>query len=198
MKQKTIIVTGIPGVGKTTVLNELSKLVEPEKKKLQVFNYGFIMLEVAKLEGLKIERDMLRQVPLNIQQRLQANAAIEIVNRSSNVGIMIIDTHMIVKTCNGYWPGLPLTVLEKLRPNLLFLIETEPEEILSRRTKDKTRTRNQVLTKEIKEELAFSRFVAASCSTLTGAPVIILKNPQGEQLKVAKEILNIIKLLDRE
>ncbi len=198
MKQKTIIITGIPGVGKTTVLNELSKLAEQEKKKLQVFNYGFVMVEAAQLEGLKIERDTLRQAPLNIQQRLQAKAATEIVNRSSNVDIMIIDTHMIVKTDKGYWPGLPLTVLEKLDPDLLFLIETEPEEILSRRTKDKTRTRDQVLTKEIKEELAFSRFVAASCSTLTGAPVMILNNLQGEQLKVAKEILNIIKLLDRE
>ena len=196
MGQKTIIVTGIPGVGKTTVLKELIKLAKNEKQHIKIFNYGLMMLEAAKNRGEKIERDKLRHMPLKTQQRLQDEAAIEIAKRTKAVDTSIIDTHMIVRTENGYWSGLPLNILEKLNPHLLILVESEPKEILSRRTKDETRSRDKVMKDEIKQEINFSRYVAASCATLTGAPVLMVKNPSGEQLKVAKQILKVIKLFD--
>lgn len=198
MGRKTIIVTGIPGVGKTTVLSELMKLAKNEKKDIKIFNYGLMMLETAKYQGKKIERDKLRHMPLKTQQRLQDKAAIEIAKRTKTVDTSVIDTHMIVRTDNGYWSGLPLNILEKLNPDLLILVESEPKEVLLRRTKDETRSRDKIMKDEIKEEINFSRYVAASCATLTGAPVLMLKNPSGEQLKVAKQIFEVIKLLDSD
>jgi len=42
------------------------------------------------------------------------------------------------------------------------------------------------------EEFLFSRFMAAACSVLTGASVKIVKNPSGEQVKAAKEIMKLL------
>lgn len=46
MAQKIIIITGTPGAGKTTVLNETLKKFSPDN--VQIVNYGDIMLEIAK------------------------------------------------------------------------------------------------------------------------------------------------------
>jgi adenylate kinase len=198
LRKKTIIITGISGVGKTTVLNEVIKLAKNENKDIKIFNYGSIMLEVAEHRGEKIDRDGLRHIPLKTNQKLQDLAAIEIAKKMKGLDAVIVDTHMIVRTDTGYWSGLPLNILEKLNPDHLILIEAEPEEVLLRRTKDETRLRDEVIKDEIIEEINFSRYIAASCETVTGAPVLMLKNPTGEQLKVAKQIFKVIKLSDSE
>jgi len=54
------IIGGIPGVGKTTVLDQISKFI-------RVVNFGTVMLE---LSGLG-DRDMLRTLPLERQTELQ-------------------------------------------------------------------------------------------------------------------------------
>lgn len=198
MKRTVIIITGIPGVGKTTVLRELEKLAELEKLKITTVNYGSMMLEANKLLRKDLERDDLRHASIRLQKRLQDAAATEIDKKIDGLNTVVIDTHMIIRTDVGYWPGLPLTVLEKLKPDLLVLIEADPQEIVTRRTKDRTRIRDKVATEEIKEEIEFARLIAASCSTLTGAPVKIVENPAKKAAKVAKEILDILKMLEDE
>lgn len=60
----TIILTGIPGSGKSTVLQEAVKLFP----QLEVINYGDMMLKEASLQH--IDKDSLRKLLLYQQQKI--------------------------------------------------------------------------------------------------------------------------------
>ncbi len=192
MGRKTVVVTGIAGVGKTAVLNELSRLCEQGGKKVKIVNYANIMLETAKKEGMVIERDTLRRMPIELQQVLQAKAVERIEEATAGGEAVIIDTHMIIRTGVGYWAGLPYDVLRRLRPSLFVLLEADPDEILVRRFRDEGRRRDPAAAEELRTDLEFSRSVAAACATLTGAPVRFLMNPQGKLAEVARQLMDLL------
>lgn len=187
-----VVVTGIPGVGKTAVLDELLRLAEKEGKRLRLINYASVMLDIARHEGLVLERDGMRHMSIKTQKELQAKAADRIAESLGGEGTAIIDTHMIVRTDLGYWAGLPMNVLNRLHPSLLVLVEAKPREILVRRIKDRSRARDRVVIEEIKTEMEMSRSVAAACATLTGAPVKVVMNPQGKLADTAEQLLRLI------
>jgi len=190
---RVIVVTGIPGTGKTTVCNEAVKLAEQTGKKIQVVNFGSIMVELSQKRGKSLHRDELRRSGLTFQHDLQAEAAKIISKKTDEAeGDLIVDTHMSIKTANGYLAGLPFHVLQLLNPDMFILVEAENNEVLSRRLKDKTRKRDKVLEDEIMEEILFSRLMAAACAVLTGASVKIIKNPSGKQAEAAEEVLKLL------
>lgn len=193
MKQ-VVVVTGIPGSGKTTLCNIAREIAEKQEKSLTVINFGTVMVELLEKKDKSIHRDALRKSDLDFQRELQAEAARLIsqkINKALNT--TIIDTHMSVRTTRGFLPGLPKHVLEQLNPNLLILVEAPAEDILSRRIKDTSRLREAVL-EEVKEELLFSRFMACACAVLTGAPVKIVINEQGKQREAALKLLEAVEL----
>ena len=190
---RVIVVTGIPGTGKTTVCNGALKLAEQTGKKIQVVNYGSIMVELSHKREKSLHRDELRRSGLTFQRNLQAEAAKIISKKTGEAeGDFIVDTHMSIKTANGYLAGLPFHVLQLLNPDMFILVEAEPHEVLSRRLKDKSRKRDKVLEDEIMEEILFSRLMAAACAVLTGASVKIVKNPAGKQAEAAEEVLKLL------
>lgn len=190
---RVVIVTGIPGTGKSTVCNELLKLAEQVERKVVVINYGTVMVELSKKLGESFHRDDLRKTNLSFQLDLQKKAAETISQKAVNTeGVVIVDTHMSIKTADGYLAGLSFPVLQLLKPTAFVLVEAEPQEVLSRRFRDTTRKRDKALESEIMEEFLFSRFMAAACSVLTGASVKIVKNPSGKQVKAAKEIMKLL------
>ena len=190
---RVIVVTGIPGTGKTTVCNELAKLAKQIGRKVEVINYGTVMVELSHKSGKSLHRDELRKSGLALQRNLQTEAAKIISKKAAEFeGEVIVDTHMSIKTVDGYWAGLPSHVLQLLNPDMFILVEAEPQEILSRRLKDITRKRDKVLEGEIAEEILFSRLMATACAVLTGASVKIVKNPAGKQVGAAKEVLKLL------
>ncbi len=190
---RVIVVTGIPGTGKTTVCNEALKLAEQTREKIQVVNYGSIMVELSRKRGKSLHRDELRRSGLTFQRNLQAEAAKTISKKTGEVdGDLIVDTHMSIKTANGYLAGLPFHVLQLLNPDMFVLVEAEPHEILSRRFRDKTRKRDKAMEGEIMEEILFSRLMAVACAVLTGASVKIVRNSAGKQADAAKEVLELL------
>ncbi|MDG6251513.1 AAA family ATPase, partial [Methanocalculus sp.] len=52
MAGKKIIITGVPGVGKTTVINQAMEALAAEGISYQNINFGSFMFEVAQSEGL--------------------------------------------------------------------------------------------------------------------------------------------------
>jgi len=188
--KKTIIVTGIPGTGKTTVCNTAVKLAEKIGVKINVINYGTVMVETLKEYGENVDRDLMRKADTNFQRKMQREVAEKIAEKIKQLnGITIIDTHMSIKTPEGYMPGLPSHVLQLLKPEMLVLIEAKPNEISSRRMKDKTRKRDEALEEAVKEELLFSRLMAGACAVSIGAPIKIIINAEGKQEEAARELL---------
>lgn len=192
VRGKVVVITGIPGVGKSTVLNELTRIARKIGKEIQVVNFGTVMVKIAEQKRGVIHRDEIRHKPIQFQHQLQSQAAKEIAKMTGKGSTLIVDTHMMVRTESGYWAGLPSHVITELKPDLLILIEANPKEIFHRRTADQTRMRDRVLMDDVLEEIAFSRAFAAACGTLTGAPVKIVQNPTGRQVKAAEEILKLL------
>lgn len=190
---KTIIVTGIPGSGKTTVCDVAKKLAKNTGLEINVINYGTVMIKILQKHKREMERDAMRKKNIDFQRKLQREAARAILEKVKKLnGITIIDTHMVIKTLKGYLPGLPYHVLQLLKPEMFVLIEAQPKEISSRRMKDVTRKRDRGAEEAIKEELLFSRLMAGACAVLVGVPVKIVINTEGKKEEAAKEILKIL------
>lgn len=191
-----VIVVGLPGVGKSTVLGELEREASRQGLKIQVVNYGTVMVELAESSGRKVaHRDEMRRKSAAFQLGLQAEAARRIASIAESFeGVTLVDTHMIVRTGSGYLPGLPSHVLNLLKPSLIALIEAPPDSILARRVKDAEVRRRETLTpEEVNFEIQLSRVMAAACSTITGAPIVMVKNLEGKAGEAALKLLEAIR-----
>ena len=186
--------TGIPGVGKTSVLNELQDLAKQNHVNLIVLNFGTIMNEILRELGKQMNRDAIREQDLETQRKVQDLAAKEITNRAGE-GVIVVDTHMFVKTTVGMWAGLPQSVLQKLNPRLLVLIEADAQQIAGRRRGDIDRKRDTVVVDEIHFDLEWSRATAAASAMATGAPVKVIRNDPGTQKQAAQELFEVIRKL---
>jgi adenylate kinase len=185
---KRAIIVGIPGVGKTTVINRTAEILN-QKRKTAVVVFGTIMFEQAKRMGIK-NRDEMRRMPVEDQKRLQDMAAQRIAEMKDD--IVIVDTHLFINTSEGYYPGLPMRLLNILKPTNMVMVAADASEITERRRTDQTRQRDIVSSENIQKELDISRVMVASCSILTGAPFAIIMNNNGQ---VDEAAANIAKML---
>ncbi len=130
MSNHKVFVVALPGSGKTTVLKKLAEIM-PEAK---IVNFGDLMfLEASRIFGVKHRDEMRHVLGLEEYRRLQVEAAKRIAEMD---GLVIVDTHAVVKTGLGLYPGLPSEVVRLVRPSIIFLIESRPEDVLERRMKD--------------------------------------------------------------
>lgn len=182
---KVAVLTGVPGVGKTTVTE---KALDKIDKEYQIVNYGDKMLEVAKDAGLVEDRDQMRKLDPEQQREIQKQAGEEISLMAEKKPV-IVDTHSTIKTPNGYLPGLPEWVLRPLDPELIVCVEADEEEIIERRKKDSDIREREIESKEkLKEHQFMNRSAASSYSMITGATVKIIKNHDGSLDKAGKEL----------
>jgi len=172
---KKVVVTGVPGVGKTTVITGAMEKLAGEGIQYESINFGSFMFERALKDSIVGNRDEMRKLDRTVQKRLQKEAAsgIAAVSGTKNV---IIDTHASVKTPAGYLAGLPEWVLRELMPDVIVLVETDEDQILLRRLGDDTRTRDMEGGRAIAEHQAFNRSLAAAYAMLTGCTVKIVRN----------------------
>ncbi|MCY0851619.1 MAG: adenylate kinase [Thermoplasma acidophilum] len=177
------VITGVAGVGKTTVLDIVSK-----ETGIKIVNYGTLMFDLARKRGLVENRDQMRKLSRDIQIDLQKNAGTEI-GRMDNV---IVDTHMSIKTPLGYLPGLPEWVLREINASAFIIIEADPDLILKRRQNDPTRARDEDTIASIREHQEINRAFAAAYSIFSGATVKIITNEEGKPDKAAHDIIKVI------
>jgi adenylate kinase len=177
-----VVVVGVAGVGKTTVV---SKLIDKFKGALLV-NFGSVMFEEAKRRRWAKHRDELRKLTVARQKKLQTLAAGRISRQKEKV--VVVDPHLFIRTAEGYWPGLPFEVVRALRPTHLVLVEASPEEIVTRRAKDRKRYLDFVGKESVAEEIELARGFLTVSSTLTGAPMLMVTNSEGKASEAAGRI----------
>ena len=191
VENKKIILVGIPGVGKTTLLTKMVEILKDHKKNVVVINYGSLMFDVAKENGLT-DRDQLRKLSVSEQQRLQKIAAEKIAGHEEEV--VIIDTHAFISSPEGYYPGLPEHVLKIIKPDNFVSVSAKPEEIYNRRMKDDTRSRDKITLANIKKELDVQSGMISACAVITGSPVRLVLNGEGKIDETADKIIRAIGL----
>jgi adenylate kinase len=182
-----IIVMGMPGAGKTTILKSL-------KTDYKLVNYGDLMLEIEKKEfGIK-DRDEMRKLPIEKQKVAQKLAAEALSKMPSKT---LLDTHCSISTPSGYFPGLPFELLKMLKVDSLVLVTANVEEIAERRRTDKTRVRDTHPPDYIEFHVGLHDFMnksyLAAYSAFTGAPAVIIHNKQGRLEESVAQLQALLK-----
>ena len=190
-ESKKIVIVGIPGVGKTTVLSKLAEILKSHNQTVTVVSFGTVMFEEAQKKGIK-DRDELRKLPVAEQQELQKIAG-EVISKL-NENVVIIDTHAFISTPSGFYPGLPEYVLRIIKPANFISLSAKPEEIYNRRMADETRKRDTVTIDSIKKELAVQDAMLSACSVLSGSPMKPILNREGKVDEAAESVIKAIGL----
>ncbi len=190
------IVVGVPGVGKTTVISKAVERLGDLGYSAEIINYGDIMLKKALELGLVENRDEMRKLPVTKQLYLQRVAAEWISKRSEEVDLILLDTHLFIRTPRGRWPGISENNIPYLKGVVqLVLIEADPEDISKRRMRDKSRVRSDYgSVSEIEADQLYNRYMSTSISIRYGCPVYILKNEEG---RVDEAVDELVKVLER-
>ena len=189
VERKKVIIVGIPGVGKTSLVTKVVELIKAKNKTTSVHSYGTVMLELAKDFGVK-DRDELRTLPVEKQKELQRLAAEKLA--SLNDDVIFVDTHAFISTKAGFYPGLPNHVIQIIEPTNFIAITASPDEIHNRRIKDETRNRDTISIEEIKKELAVQDAMLSSCSVLSGSPMKVIFNHEGNIEEAANNVIETI------
>lgn len=188
---KKIIIVGIPGVGKSTLVTKIVEILNSRQKSVSVNSFGTIMFEEAQKNGIK-NRDDLRKLSMEEQQNLQKKAAQNIAKLEDD--LVIIDTHTFINTNAGFYPGLPNSVLEIIKPSNFISVYARPEEIYNRRMKDTTRQRDVVSIDNIKKEMAISDAMLSSCAVFSGSPMKPVFNAEGKVDEAANTVISAIEI----
>jgi len=187
--KRITIVVGIPGVGKTTVITKTKDILLQSGYNTTVVVFGSVMLSEAKKMGIG-DRDQIRKLSLSGQQNLQNLAADYICSVKED--LVIVDTHLFIRTSSGFFTGIHQNVIQKLKPRNLILITATPEEIIGRRAKDESRNRDMVSIEEIKKEIGLAISMISTISILSGSAFEIVDNHQGSSEDTASFIARIL------
>lgn len=186
-----VVVVGVPGVGKTTVITQAAERLNQLGSKTQVLVFGSLMLEEAKKMSIG-DRDEMRKLSVTAQRQLQEMAAKRI---STVQGVnLIIDTHLFINTREGRYPGIPQNLLDILSPTHLVMISADPEEIFARRMQDNTRNRDLISIDGIKNDLEIAVSMIATSSVLTGSPFSIIFNRRDKLQDAVSEVVELLSM----
>ncbi|MCX6769448.1 MAG: AAA family ATPase, partial [Candidatus Micrarchaeota archaeon] len=122
------------------------------------------------------------------QQEVQAKVGDEL---AAMQGEIVLDTHCSISTPKGFLPGLPLSLLSKLRVRQLVLITAPIKEIAARRSSDSTRVRDSETQESLQAHDDMNRSLLAAYAMATGAPAKIITNSQGKVESAQKELLSL-------
>lgn len=178
-----VIITGVPGVGKSTVIEAAQKA-----KGYKVVVYGSEMFNVARARGLVKDRDEMRRLDPSVQRDIQETAAHAI----AQMGDVIVDTHCTIKTPKGFLSGIPAWVAQALKPKQFILVEATPKEIVGRRNNDPSRARDPDSEEDIARHQEMNRAAAMTVATLTGATVAIITNRDGAVDATRDQVIRIM------
>ena len=192
-----LLVAAVPGAGKTTVL----EFVKRKFKAAKIVGTGDLVFEYAKRHyGMK-NRDETRKMTMKQQRAAQENAAKKIGRMRDRV--ILIDTHLSIKTPTGYIPGGGTHMLRHIRPDGIVLLEFRPEDVLARRKKDRSRHRDKETKEEIETQQHVNQEIAFAISNEFDIPVDIvnLRHRQRKEFdhatKAAGEVVKIIKRMQK-
>jgi len=185
-----VMITGIPGVGKSTITRLALKRT---RAKFRLVNFGDLMFEEALKIGLVKHRDEMRKLDPKTQKELQLKAAQRIVEIARNEPVLL-DTHATIRTPVGYLLGFPREVIEIINPNFIVIIEATPSEILGRRLRDLKRDRDVETEEQIERHQDLNRAAAISYAMHSNALVKIIENHEDKGLEEA--VNELVQILD--
>jgi adenylate kinase len=105
---------------------------------------------------------------------------------------VLVDTHLFISTDDGFYPGMPLKLLDIINPTHLILITAAAEEIHKRRESDSSRQRDLISIDHINNDLRLSESMISTSSIITGCPFYLIQNNTGQVDHASNAICKII------
>lgn len=170
-KQTVIVVFGLPGAGKTTLITGFTE----ENNKYRRLSGGSLINDDLPEE----ERDRLRKAGADDVLINQKTLVHNFKNKKKMLSghHILFDGHCVVKSAEGL-TEIPTDVIRGLDPDIILFIDEDSETIIKRRLEDKSRPNRD---KETKAELDANRekqlLVCTQYSKELGVPFKILKSP---------------------
>ena len=134
MKQLTIALLGVSGVGKSTLLRRLAEVANFQHLQAS----ALIRSAREALEAREIEPDMLRHSNIDENQKLLILGFERAIDPTTE--IVILDGHSVIDTPQGLTPISPL-VFGALGVEQLIFLAQSPSTIVQRRELDESRNR---------------------------------------------------------
>lgn len=162
-----VVVTGVPGVGKTTLCRRVSKDLG-----YNYVNYGDLMLDIAISKDLASTDSEMFSLDIETQHEIWKGAALKIKDMNS----VLVDLHGVDQSQIGYILSLPIEIIS---PDIIVIVESSKDNILQRRHKD-TKERIVDTIKSLNEHMSMLRIAMASCSAILGCNLMVLNNDDFE------------------
>ena len=170
---KSVIVVGMRGVGKSTVLHKAVEKLDGVK----IVNYGDVLLQLVVENNYAKNRDEMRMMPNPIQLKVNAETWSKLAQEE---GSFMLDTHAFVEHTGRFIPGLPIEDVEKLKGLCgLFYLDADNDTIRSRAAKDHTRIREGQGDVEMNNYRYASISALSYLSTRLNIPLYIIQNKEG-------------------
>ncbi len=186
MTDNIIIVVGIPGSGKSSALEG----IEAETGAVLVS----VGTEMAKKAG-EPDRDMLRtdSSAKEKAEALRRQVLEDALN--SEASTVVLDTHAIVKTSDGYIDGFSEDDMKLLDGTVkaIIYIHTDPAKIIERRDGDQSRKRDGESEAELDKQQIASEEFCRKMSDRLGAELYGIDGTNGSKEAVRDEMHRLIK-----
>lgn len=171
---QAIIVAGVPGAGKTTIMDSVAK-----SNNYKFVNIGDLMIKISAERGYTTERDKIRYYTNKVRKELVQEAFNVISKMEGNI---VIDTHASVEEHGRYMPGLPTEAVEPIKDSLLGLvcIDATTQEIIGRRMKDASREREVESAETIDVQRIINISVLSAMSLAYDVPLFVVPNEEGK------------------
>lgn len=148
------------------------------------------MLEQAKARGLAESRDELSELSVREQRTLQGYAAGYVRDEASD-GPVVVNTRFVVRTSQGYLPGLPDPVLREMSPSKLVLIDAEPGTVVERREGGAYRDYPEAEETEVRFHQRLERTAAFVYSSRSSATLHHVTNEGGVD-EAAEKLASVV------
>lgn len=178
MSQRIVAVTGISGVGKTTVLRRLAQLID-----FQHVTGGSLI--AAAREIAVDSRDIIRYADLDENQRLLVEGFA--LTRDPYASLVIIDGHVVIDGAEGL-SKIPSNVFKALGVSIMVHLEAPPEQIAINRAGDASRPRPFYSRDLLEQHQMLSRWHAHAVSGILNIPLHIVTHDDANQLVNLLEI----------
>ena len=187
MNSKILTITGISGVGKSFLLNEVLKMDPVLYNAFTIVEFGSLRRNYLKENNIPSEEITLTSLEVITN---------DIISKIDSSKPIILISHLLFKT--GPYFLLSPTNEEKFSPNQYVLIEGDPKKIIDWKENDETRTRERLSVEQILFMQALLNFLIIKLSSEMNVDLVRIKNNSFSADKLCETLHLYLKKISHE